>query len=101
MLENVVIRLLKPVTAILVHIFVAPGLFAMTHCLVQGLEATQCKPRCLMMATGENAASDRATAITRSGSSCCQLSGRLQGNKPAAITPRAQVTGNVVAIAIT
>jgi len=98
-LENVVVRLLKPVTAILMLTFVAPGFFAISHCLAQkGLEATQYKPTCPMIATSGIANSDRITAIPRSGSSCCQLSSLLPGHKPAAVTPRAKVTGNIVAV---
>lgn len=42
-LENVVIRLLKPVTTVLLLTLIAPALFGMSHCLKQGREAVEAR----------------------------------------------------------
>src|SRR6266700_1330189 len=92
------IRLFKPVAVMMLLALVSPALLAMSNCLGQGLEATNCQPNCPMIAMGADA-SDQVAATPPSGSSCCQMSSPLPGNKQATITPRTQVIGNSPVVA--
>jgi hypothetical protein len=94
------IRLFKLVAVLVLVVLVSPALLAMSNCLVQGIGVTHCKPSCPMIEMSGDA-SDRVAATPPSGSSCCQLSGPLPGNQQAAITPRAQVSGNLSVVATT